>query len=98
MWPFKMRPRDFNALIFDYAEYHRPADLRELIARLKQIELFAQVISGAPNLPDGTQHVVGQNDKIQIQTVKIGGRNLVAFYVDAADARLRRPFVSMNGL
>jgi len=72
--------------------------MRELITLLRHTELFAQVLGGAPNLPNGTQHVVGPNENIQIATGQINGLNPVAFFVDPKDSRLRRPFLSMSGL
>jgi len=96
MWPFKQN-RDVNQLIFDYAEHRRPADLRELIVLLRQTELFAPVVSGAPNAPSGTKYVVSADDAIQLQTARLGNLNCVAFYTDRSDARLQHPCVSMTG-
>ena len=95
-WPFK-KQRDINQLIFDYAEYHRPRDRDELIALLMRTELFAPVISGAPDLPNGTRYVVGANDSIQLMTARLGNLNCVAFFTDQSDTRLQPPFISMTG-
>ena len=96
IWPFK-KQRDVNQLIFDCAEYRRPEDQKELITLLLRTELFAPVVSGAPNLPDGTRHVVGANDSIQLMTARLGNLNCVAFFTDQSDTRLRHPCISMGG-
>jgi len=96
MWPFKQN-RDVDQLIFDYAEHRRPADMRELIALLRQTELFAPVVSGAPSVPSGTKYVAGAHDAIQLRTARLGNLNCVAFYTHRSDARLQHPCVSMNG-
>jgi hypothetical protein len=96
IWPFK-KQRDVNQLIFDCAEFRRPADQRELIALLLRTELFAPVVSGAPNLPNGSQHVVGAGDSIQLATARLGSLNCVAFFTNRSDARLAHPCASMTG-
>ncbi len=96
IWPFK-KQRDVNQLIFDCAEYHHPADRKELIAVLMRTELFSPVVSGAPNVPNGTRHVVGANDSIQLATARLGDLNCVAFFADRSDVRLRHPCISMSG-
>jgi hypothetical protein len=96
MWPFKRR-RNVNQLIFDYAEYRRPADIKELVSVLRQTEFFASVVSGAPNLANGTRYVTGAADAIQLSTARLGNLNCVAFYTDRSDPRLQYPCVSMTG-
>lgn len=96
IWPFK-KQRDVNQLIFDCAEYRRPADQKELVALLMRTELFAPVLSGAPSLSNGVRHIVSTDDAIQIATARIGSLNCVAFYTDRSDARLSHPCISMSG-
>ena|ERR1051325_1311105 len=96
IWPFK-KQRDVNQLIFDCAEYSRPADQKELIALLLRTELYAPVVSGAPNLLNGTRYVVGANDSIQLATARLGNLNCVAFFTDRSDTRLQHPSISMTG-
>jgi len=96
MWPFKKK-RDVNQLIFDCAEYHRSADMEELIACLMHTELFAAVASGLPVLPNGTRYLVGENDSIKLFTAGIGNLVCVAFYTDRSDVRLRHPCISLTG-
>ena len=103
IWPFKKprdlkQERDLNQLIFDYAEYQRPADKRELIALLKRTELFALLATDAPQVPNGTRYVTGPNDSIALKTAQLGDLHCTAFFTDRSiDPRLQQGCISMNG-
>jgi len=98
IWPFNKRvQRDVDQLIFDCAEHHRPSDQKELIARLMHTVLFAPVASGAPNLPEGTRHVVREDDAIRLFTVPVGNLNCLAFYTSRAAAPRDCSSISMSG-
>ena len=94
IWPFK-KQRDVNQLIFDCAEYHHPADRKELIAVLMRTELFSPVVSGAPVVR--TRHDDGAKHSIQPATARLCDLNCVAFLADRSDVRLRHPCISMSG-
>lgn len=91
------KQRDVDQLIFDCAEYHRPADQKELIALLRSTELFAPVRSAEPKLPIGVSYIVRADDTIQIATARIGSLNCVVFFTNRNDARLSQPCLSMSG-
>src|SRR6202043_1790478 len=90
--------RDMDQLIFDLAEHgNRPADLSELYRRMAGIEVFAKVLSANFPLQNGTRHIVGPGQNLQIQSASLPtGQNMAQFFVDKADPRLRPQFVGMS--
>jgi len=96
IWPFKKK-RDVNQLMFDCAEYHRPADRRELVALLMRTELFAPACSGLPDLPNGTRHTTGPDDSLQLMMARVGDLSCVAFYTDKSKTPSHLGCISLTG-
>jgi hypothetical protein len=93
----KSAPRDINQLIFDYAEYRRGSDEREIYQRLSSLDLYAIVTnSNFEPLRSGQQITIEQGMELNLHLVSNGSLELLLCFVDKNDSRLGDRYVMMT--
>jgi hypothetical protein len=96
MWPFA-KSRDVHQLIYDYAEHHRDADLREVFRHLRGRQIFSPLSADSRlNGAHGESVTVGAEDHVAIARGRVGDREVVVFFADQNDRRLLPRYIGMT--
>jgi hypothetical protein len=93
----KSTQRDINQLIFDYAEYRRDSDERDIYQRLSSLNLYCIVASSNfEPARSGQQITIEAGMDLQLRFVKNGSLDLLLCFVDRNDSRLGERYVMMT--